>query len=65
MNYACPNCIHYPDTECCKNVPEGQYCHADSVDIADDPDVSTKNSYQIPNKYIKIIHFNFLGQEWL
>ena len=40
LNYACPNCIHYPYSECCRNVPEGQYCQADSVDIADDPDVS-------------------------
>ena len=39
LNYACVNCVHYPNNDCCKNVPEGQYCHADSVDIADDPDV--------------------------
>ena len=49
MSYACPNCIHITndlptngntDQECCRSVPEGQYCHADSVDFADDPDVS-------------------------
>ena len=45
MNYACPNCIHYPDNDCCTNVPEGQYCHADSVDMADDPDVSRQLYY--------------------
>ena len=39
LNYACPNCIVDPDHYCCKNVPEGQFCQADSVDIADDPSV--------------------------
>ena len=31
-----------PDTDCCTNVPEGQFCKADSVDFADDPSVSPK-----------------------
>ena len=44
LNYACPNCNPFqwnfdPDNACCKNVPEGQSCVADSVDIADDPNV--------------------------
>ena len=42
LNYACPNCIKEPWNQnsesntanpCCENVPEGQFCHADSVDI--------------------------------
>ena len=47
MNYACPNCVHYPHDKCCKSVPEGQFCHADSVDMADDPDVSRQLYYNV------------------
>ena len=43
LNYACPNCNKEPwdKDPCCQNVPEGQFCHADSVDIADD--ISVRN----------------------
>ena len=40
LNYACPNCHTNKNDYCCQNVPEGQFCHADSVDIADDPNVN-------------------------
>ncbi len=30
-----------PDDKCCKDVPEGQACLADSNDIEDDPDVNS------------------------
>ena len=45
LNYACPNCVWEPGNNCCKNVPEGQFCKADSVDIADDPNVRTQNKF--------------------
>ena len=31
-----------PDDKCCKDVPEGQACLADSDDIEDDPDVNSR-----------------------
>ena len=40
-NYVCPNCVKSPDNGCCKNVPEGQFCKADTINIEEDPNVST------------------------
>ena len=41
-NYRCPNCYTTPENHCCKNVPDGQFCKADSVDLKDDLHVSSK-----------------------
>ena len=43
LNYACPNCNfkkQQKNNPCCKNVPQGQFCQADSVNIEDDPNVN-------------------------
>ena len=40
-NYRCPNCFTNPDNGCCKNVPAGNQCKADSLDFEDDPNVGT------------------------
>ena len=40
-NYRCPNCFTNPDNGCCKNVPAGNQCKADSLDFKDDPNVGT------------------------
>ena len=47
-NYSCANCADPEEIEnnpCCQNVPEGQFCHADSPTIETDPDVSLQFLY--------------------
>ena len=38
-NYQCPNCKNPSSNTCCQNT-NGGYCKADSVSMADDPDVN-------------------------
>ena len=40
QNYVCPNCVEEVDDPCCQNVPSGNFCNADSVDISTDSDVN-------------------------
>ena len=48
-NYNCPNCAAGSDDKCCQNVPENQFCLADSTDIEDDPDVRYFFSFRLGN----------------
>ena len=54
-NYRCPNCYEKPNHHCCQNVPAGQFCKADSVDIKDDPDVSIFSIFFKANPYIGLL----------
>ena len=63
-NYRCPNCFTTPDNQCCKNVPAGQFCKADSVDFKDDQNVSVfcvKSSFHKRVLFRKMVDVNNLG----
>ena len=34
-NYVCPNCVQSPNNKCCKNVPEGQFCTHDALNMTE------------------------------
>ena len=40
-NYQCPNCFKDKENSCCKNKEQGNFCKADSVDMAQDNNVET------------------------